>query len=134
MADKVYVPPCSTKVPNPHALRVLCLDGGGIRGLSELVILIRIMETLQNMLDHHLNWGIKSCVPSCSFGSDEKCRACGYCRVGTCRPCDFFDLICGSSAGGLIALLLGRLGLTAQEAYRIFEHHAKDIFPIRALL
>ncbi|KAH8924121.1 FabD/lysophospholipase-like protein [Atractiella rhizophila] len=55
--------------------------------------------------------------------------ACGYCRVGTCRPCDFFDLICGSSAGGLIALLLGRLGLTAQEAYRIFEHHAKDIFP-----
>lgn len=25
------------------------------------------------------------------------------------RPCDVFDLICGTSTGGLIALMLGRL-------------------------
>ncbi|KAH8930564.1 hypothetical protein BT69DRAFT_1184446, partial [Atractiella rhizophila] len=31
------------------------------------------------------------------------------------RPCDVFDLICGTSTGGWIALMLGRLGMTVQE-------------------
>ncbi|KAG6864428.1 hypothetical protein C0991_009580, partial [Blastosporella zonata] len=37
------------------------------------------------------------------------------------RPCDVFDLICGTSTGGLIAVLLGRFGLdcaTAMEVYK----------------
>ncbi|KAH8916006.1 hypothetical protein BT69DRAFT_1229106, partial [Atractiella rhizophila] len=28
------------------------------------------------------------------------------------RSCDVFDLICGTSTGGWIALMLGRLGMT----------------------
>lgn len=27
----------------------------------------------------------------------------------TPRPCDYFELICGTSTGGLIAIMLGRL-------------------------
>jgi patatin-like phospholipase/acyl hydrolase len=32
----------------------------------------------------------------------------------TPRPCDYFDLIGGTSTGGLIAIMLGRLGMVCQ--------------------
>ena len=50
----------------------LCADGGGIRGLSELIILGEIMERIKN------DEGLPS-VP---------------------RPCEYFDLIGGTSTGG----------------------------------
>ncbi|PMD26932.1 FabD/lysophospholipase-like protein [Hyaloscypha hepaticicola] len=58
-------------------ISLLCLDGGGVRGLSSLRILQRIME--------------------CIDPNDPP------------KPCDFFDMICGTSTGGLIAIMLGRL-------------------------
>ncbi|KAF7978385.1 hypothetical protein HWV62_771 [Athelia sp. TMB] len=39
-------------------------------------------------------------------------------------PCQVFDLVCGSSSGGLVAILLGRFGLdcaTAREVYNSLE-------------
>jgi len=35
-------------------------------------------------------------------------------------PCEVFDLICGVSSGGIIAILLGRLGLTCQDALKTY--------------
>ncbi|KAF8065282.1 hypothetical protein FPV67DRAFT_1451063 [Lyophyllum atratum] len=68
-------------------LRLLSLDGGGIRGISELVILKEIMHRIQ---------------------AEE--------RLGeTPLPCQYFDMIGGTSTGGLIALMLGRLGASVQE-------------------
>jgi len=64
-----------------HQPRILALDGGGVRGLSSLVILREIMEEMQRLAK--LN--------------------------ETPRPCDYFDLIGGTSTGGLIAIMLGRL-------------------------
>jgi patatin-like phospholipase/acyl hydrolase len=55
--------PCSTP-----------LDGGGIRGLSELLILREIMSRIQH---------------------DEK-------LTDMPRPCDHFDLIGGTSTGGYV--------------------------------
>lgn len=68
-------------------LRILSLDGGGVRGISSLCILKEIMAQTkrQQRVD----------APS------E--------RTPAVRPCDVFDLICGTSTGGLIALMLGRL-------------------------
>lgn len=63
--------------------RVLSFDGGGVRGLASLMILREIMETIKH-----------------KEGLQE-----------TPRPCQYFDLICGTSTGGLIALMLGRLGM-----------------------
>jgi patatin-like phospholipase/acyl hydrolase len=70
-------------------LRILSLDGGGVRGLSSLLI-------LQSLLSQD--------------PSPEPSR----------RPCDVFDLICGTSAGGLIALMLGRLQMVYPRHLRVF--------------
>jgi patatin-like phospholipase/acyl hydrolase len=48
-----------------HGLRLLCLDGGGIRGLASLYILKALLS-----------------------------------KVGNPKPCDYFDMICGTSTGG----------------------------------
>lgn len=63
--------------------RILSLDGGGVRGLSSLVILREIMEAI----------GDKTDVSSAPM------------------PCEYFDLIGGSGTGGLIAIMLGLLGM-----------------------
>lgn len=64
-------------------VRILCLDGGGPKGLSSLVILKELMAQISHR-----------------YGNTLKLR-----------PCDYFDLICGAGTGGLIAIMLGRLQL-----------------------
>jgi patatin-like phospholipase/acyl hydrolase len=68
-------------------LRILSLDGGGVRGLATLYVLREIMAQVSRELEGD--------APS----DQEK----------VLRPCDYFDLICGTSTGGLIAIMLGRL-------------------------
>ncbi|KAL1976590.1 hypothetical protein VTN31DRAFT_2872 [Thermomyces dupontii] len=81
-------------------LKILSLDGGGIRGLSSLLILEHIMEKIrdENGLDH---------VP---------------------RPCEHFDLIGGTSTGGIIAIMLGRLRMTVDECIRAYRDLGKRAF------
>ena len=69
-------------------LRILSLDGGGVRGISSLYILQILME--QIALELIRNFKPPEPIPPL-------------------RPCQFFDLICGTSTGGLIAIMLGRL-------------------------
>jgi patatin-like phospholipase/acyl hydrolase len=64
-----------------HQPRILSLDGGGVRGLSSLVILDEIMKEIKR------RDGLQE-VP---------------------LPCKYFDLIGGTSTGGLVAIMLGRL-------------------------
>ncbi|UZP45289.1 hypothetical protein NXS19_013101 [Fusarium pseudograminearum] len=44
------------------------------------------------------------------------------------RPCDYFDMMCGTSTGGLIAIMLGRLGMGVQEAIDAYLILAKNVF------
>jgi patatin-like phospholipase/acyl hydrolase len=64
----------------PSCPRILSLDGGGVRGLSSLLILREVMEEI----------GRKADAPAP-------------------LPCEYFDLIGGTSTGGLIAIMIGRL-------------------------
>jgi patatin-like phospholipase/acyl hydrolase len=70
----------------PKPLRILSLDGGGIRGLSSLFVLKELMAQVER----------------------ERAEV-GPPPAEPLRPCEVFDLICGTSTGGLIALMLGRL-------------------------
>jgi patatin-like phospholipase/acyl hydrolase len=64
-----------------HCPRILSLDGGGVRGLSSLLILRELMEEIGRRTH----------------------------SAETPLPCQYFDLMGGTSTGGLIAIMLGRL-------------------------
>jgi patatin-like phospholipase/acyl hydrolase len=83
-----------------ESLRVLCLDGGGIKGYTSLLILKRIFRTMvaEGQLDE---------IP---------------------KPCDVFDLIVGTSTGGLIAVMLGRLHMTIDECIAKYEQLGQEVF------
>ena len=69
-----------------NPLRILSLDGGGIRGISSLYILKELMAQIER--------DRRTTQPP---------------PTAHLRPCEVFDLICGTSTGGLIAIMLGRL-------------------------
>jgi patatin-like phospholipase/acyl hydrolase len=74
-------------------LRILSLDGGGIRGISSLYILKDLLEQIErDRKAATRNTELRPQAPPTPL-----------------RPCEVFDLICGTSTGGLIALMLGRL-------------------------
>ncbi|KAF8588358.1 FabD/lysophospholipase-like protein, partial [Ramaria rubella] len=75
-------------------------DGGGIRGLSSLLILQELMNDLQD----------RQGLP------------------GPPLPCEIFDLICGTSTGGLIAIMLGRLRMRVEDAISIYVNFSKEVF------
>ncbi|KAF4222147.1 hypothetical protein CNMCM5878_006742 [Aspergillus fumigatiaffinis] len=91
--------------PNPVDTTGLCLlslDGGGVRGLSTLFILKTIMDRLNR----------------------ERCDA----KLPSVKPCQVFDLIGGTSTGGLIAIMLGRLEMDVDECISAYIELTKVIF------
>lgn len=76
-------------------LKILSIDGGGIRGLYSLYVL----KAIEN----------KFCI------NDESLA-------------DYFDMICGTSIGGIIALAI-TCGKKIDEIITFFEDNAKFIFP-----
>ena len=77
-------------------LRLLALDGGGVRGLSSLMILRRLMAA------------VNADAPP--------------------KPCDYFDMIGGTSTGGLIAIMLGRLQMTIDECIDAYTSLSDKVF------
>ncbi|KAK3356215.1 hypothetical protein B0H65DRAFT_71172 [Neurospora tetraspora] len=81
-------------------VNLLSLDGGGVRGLSEVVMLHKIMKRVQEIE------GFKE-LP---------------------KPCEYFHIMGGTSTGGLVAILLGRLRMTTEEALEKYYDLGKVIF------
>lgn len=72
----------TTQKSQDRPLRLLSLDGGGIRGISELVILGEIMHRVEQVL------------------KQETPRLPGQKEKISLLPADYFDMICGTSTGG----------------------------------
>ena len=87
----------------PHKL--LALDGGGIRGIIPLKVLVRMEQMLKE-----------------SLGAD-----------GSFRLCQFFDYIAGTSTGAIIAAGLS-LGMTAQELLDFYIEVGPQMFEPRFVL
>ncbi|CAK7227499.1 hypothetical protein SEUCBS140593_006597 [Sporothrix eucalyptigena] len=77
-------------------IRLLALDGGGVRGLSSLMILRRLMTAVN--------------------------------PESPPKPCEYFDMIGGTSTGGLIAIMLGRLGMTVDECIEAYTSLSDKVF------
>ncbi|OTB15577.1 hypothetical protein K445DRAFT_366768 [Daldinia sp. EC12] len=76
------------------------IDGGGIRGICELRVLDEIMKRVQKAQN-------LATIP---------------------RPCDYFDLMGGTSTGGLVAILLSRFKMTTTEAIEVYYDFSGKIF------
>ncbi|PHH88478.1 hypothetical protein CDD83_7476 [Cordyceps sp. RAO-2017] len=86
-------------------LRVLSLDGGGVRGYSMLIIIQELM--------HRTFVETEGRAPR---------------RHEIPKPCDHFDLIVGTGTGGLIALMLGRLRLDLETCKELYVRLTRMVF------
>lgn len=86
-------------------LRVLSLDGGGVRGYSIFILLQELM--------HRTYVEIHGRAPR---------------RNETPKPCDHFDLIGGTGTGGLIAIMLGRLRLDLETCKDVYVRMTRRVF------
>jgi patatin-like phospholipase/acyl hydrolase len=80
---------------------ILTFDGGGVRGLSSLIILKRLMK----------------------YVNDQE----GLSPEGL-TPKDLFSLVAGTSTGGLIALMLGRFGMPVDDCIAQYFTFSEEIF------
>src|SRR6266480_1507855 len=83
----------------PQSLRILTLDGAGIKGLSELFILQHLFDKVKEIT------GLRDI-----------------------QPCDVFDFIAGSSTGGLNAIFLGRMAMSIEDAITAYQSIGKNVF------
>lgn len=88
----------SIGITNKAGIRILCLDGGNSRCLSELKILEEFMSRVKQ-----------------DTGNSP-------------RPCEFFYHMTGVGAGGVIAILLGRLCMTVDAAINAFCRICSAVF------
>ena len=86
---------------------VLTLDGGGIRGYSSLLILEALMKRVAHY-EKELNDQVVD--------------------VHTLLPCHYFDYMWGTSTGGLIAIMLGRLRMSVAQALSVYRDVGESIF------
>ncbi|PWN39418.1 FabD/lysophospholipase-like protein [Ceraceosorus guamensis] len=106
-ADQVLTNPSPSAPPPSYSaslrpLRVLSLDGGGVRGVSELRSLKQIMDRVS------AREGRKPDNPI--------------------HPHQWFDMIAGTSTGGLIAMMLGRLKLSIAQCEAAYDKISKQVF------
>lgn len=86
-------------------LRILSLDGGGVRGYSMLILLQELMYKTYSETE----------------GKPPK-------RHQIPKPCEYFDLIAGTGTGGLIAIMLGRLRLDLETCKEVYIRMTKGVF------
>jgi len=104
----------SEEIRDPWDPLILTLDGGGIRGYSSLLILKALMREIaaeENRQEARLN-------PDSVKHFDEN----------ELLPCHYFDYLYGTSTGGLIATMLGRLRMSVPQCLEIYRQVGDDLF------
>lgn len=90
-----------TRLSGQRRLKLLSLDGGGVKGFFTILVIQRLIDEAQR-LEGNSNSGK--------------------------RPCDYFDLVGGTSTGGLLAIMLGRLQMDATSCIVAYRSLSKKVF------
>jgi len=88
-------------------------DGSGIRGYASLLMLKMLMEQIRV-----LEKDTERCPTAKTVENP----------VPALLPCHYFDFMIGTSTGGLIAIMLGRLRMSVEEALSAYEDITKHGF------
>ncbi|KIW16255.1 hypothetical protein PV08_06306 [Exophiala spinifera] len=105
----------SSQAPAPKSGRtesynLLSFDGGGVRGISSVVILKKLMDRIQEVENE------RAVLLGKQINEEER------------KPVDYFDLAAGTSTGGLIALMLFRLDMRCSDVIAAYQNLAKKVF------
>jgi len=85
--------------------KLLSIDGGGVRGLSALILLEQLMDMANDLREKQ--------------------------NLEKQEPWEMFDMIGGTSTGGLIAIMLGRLKMSLKDCIQAYKELSGDIFTKR---
>jgi hypothetical protein len=112
---------------------VLCLEGGGIRGYSSLLILRDLMKRIVKIEEAK--------TPAARTSFDSPLMAATEAKSGMFEansnsssrrsdflPCHYFDYVAGTSTGGLNAIMLGRLRMSVDAALDWYRRPEAHIF------
>jgi len=86
-------------------LRILSLDGGGVRGYSIFIQLQELMH--RTFVEIHGRAPKREEIP---------------------KPCEHFDLIGGTGTGGLVAIMLGRLRMDIETCKDVYVRMTRRVF------
>ncbi|GAB7322978.1 hypothetical protein MBLNU13_g05508t1 [Cladosporium sp. NU13] len=141
-------------VEDPWDACILTLDGGGIRGYSSLVILKALMHEIclweeklekEDMEQSLRRSSRRDSGANAREGRTRSGRAGSPTTVGDetmvssamtqkafveheLLPCHYFDFMYGTSTGGLIATMLGRLRMTVDDCLEVYRNVGHDLF------
>lgn len=104
--------PWKPRQPGQKGLRILSLDGGGTRGVLTIAFLKEIFQRV-------------NALPA---GSGERTAK------KNLEPFSSFDIICGTSTGGIIAMLLGAQCHSVSESEMMYDDFIDKIFSSRSNL
>ncbi|MCJ1394320.1 hypothetical protein MMC18_007198 [Xylographa bjoerkii] len=117
---------------------VLTLDGGGIRGYSSLLVLRELMRKIEKLEREHCMGSAETSFhplsPASSTASDSSNENEASTILEKIKPkalflpCHYFDYIAGTSTGGLIGIMLGRLRMNIDDCITDYESLGNEVF------
>ncbi|MCJ1450761.1 hypothetical protein MMC28_001095 [Mycoblastus sanguinarius] len=110
---------------------ILSLDGGGVRGYSSLLILrelMRMIGDIERLADGDATSSAYSPLIDCLPDEARTALRSDTQPLSKYLPCHYFDYIAGTSTGGLIAIMLGRLRLSVDEVIEEYKQLSANVF------
>ncbi|KAL9106719.1 MAG: hypothetical protein Q9227_008288 [Pyrenula ochraceoflavens] len=108
---------------------LLSLDGGGVRTYWTLLALDHLMMTISRIergFDENLVVGLPL---DHSFSPEQYPPELEHLpKDRRYLPCHYFDYICGTSTGGIAAMMLGRLRMSTSDSLTEYGHLVEEMF------